>query len=470
MNILILNPPAHGGRQYIREGRCMQTRSSWAALWMPLSLAYVAAVLRADGHRIKLLDCIADGVDLPRLLAECEAFAPDLVFLNTAFPSIAGDRATGAALKHHAPATPIAILGMFPTLLEDQSLAEIPAADFAIVGEPEWAARKLADALQARGPLAEVKGLVWRQADAIRVNAPQDLAANDLDTLPFPARDLLHNNAYRLPINGEVFTLLNIGRGCPHPCIFCAAPAYYGRHFRKRGVQGVGHEIQECVEKYGIRHFLFWGESFTADPRYGEALCDEILARHLRIVWSTTSRVDTLSPALLAKMKRAGCAMLGLGIESSDPQILARARKQVALAQITKAINLVHAAGIKTMGHFIFGLPGETRETAEATIHFALRSGLHYAQFYCAVPYPKTELGKLAGDHGGRQASDYAAYDLATSIMGNEALSRREIKALRDRAYRRFYLRPRMAWQVLAEIKSWRHFFAALDFFKWIRG
>lgn len=436
---------------------------------MPLSLAYVASVLREDGHEVQLVDAVADRLDADGLSALCEGFAPDLIILNTAYPSIDGDRDTAATLKNGRPSRPIVILGIFPTLLENKALDYVTAADYAVVGEPEWVCRHLVSVLSKRGDLKEVKGLVWRQGNSILVNPPQDLRENHLDALPFPARDLLHNEAYRLPINGQLFTLLNTGRGCPHACTYCISPAYYGVCFRKRNVKSVGDEIQECIEKHGVRHFLFWGESFTTDNRYGEALCEEIINRNLHIVWSTTTRVDTLNPELLARMKRAGCALLGLGIESSCQEILDRAKKNIRLEQITGAIKMVHAAGIQSMGHFIFGLPGETRETAEETIRFALRSGLHYAQFYCALPYPKTELGQQADASGWIQSDDYSAYDFTFSIMRNESLSSREIKAIRNKAYRRFYFRPRMLSQALREIQSWRNLFASLDFLKWIR-
>jgi len=469
VKILVLNPPAHEGRPYIREGRCMQIGSSWATLWMPLTLAYVAAVLREDGHDVRLADAVADRLDLSGVLALRDEFKPDLVFLNTAFPSIEGDRAAAAALKRRAPGVPIVLLGLFPTLLEDKALDYIAGADFGLIGEPEWAARELAAALAEGGDRTGVKGLAWRRGGQIVVNAPQDLRSHDLDALPFPARDLLHNDAYRLPINGERFTLLNIGRGCPYPCIFCIAPVYYGAPFRKRIVSRIGDEIQECVERHGLRHFLFWGESFTTDAAYAEAICEEIIRRGFRVVWSTTSRVDTLTPRLLGKMKQAGCALLGLGIESADETILAHSGKKTRREDITGAIRMVHDAGIKTMGHFIFGLPGETRETAGETIRFALRSGLTYAQFYCALPYPKTRLGELAAERGWITSGDYSSYDFTFSILRNESLTAREVKAFRDRAYRRFYFRPRMLFRVLREVQSVRGLLASMDFLKWIR-
>ena len=447
----------------------MQIRSSWAALWMPLSLAYVAAVLRDDGHQIRLVDAIAEGLDREKARSVAKDFAPDFIFLNTAFPTLESDRDFSAELKSVFPHAPIALLGMLPTLLEEQALALFGSADFAVIGEPEWVARELAKIHSAGESLAGVKGLAWRKGEGIAVNPPQDLAAHDLDALPFPARDLLPIDAYRLPLLNQRFTLLNIGRGCPHSCIYCAAPAYYGTRFRKRIASRIADEIQECVDRHGIRHFLFWGESFTGASGYGEAICDEILRRDLRVVWSTTSRVDTLHPELLASMKKAGCKMLGLGIESCNQEILDRAQKHVRVDQIRDAIEMLRAAGIRSMGHFVFGLPGETRKTAAETIRFALRSHLDFAQFYCAVPYPKTVLGQWAAERGGMQGQAFSAFDLTRSILHTEFLTPGEVKAFRDQAYRRFYFRPRTFARILGEISSIPRLLDSMDFLRWIR-
>lgn len=467
MKILVVNPPAP--LPFIREGRCMQVRSSWAALWMPLSLAYVAAVLRDEGHQLCLLDAIAKGLDREHTRSLARDFAPDFIFLNTAFPTLESDRDVSADLKSALPHVPIALLGMLPTLLEARTLDLFDCADYAVGGEPEWVVRELVNIHAADGSLAGVRGLVWRNGDTIAVNPPQDFAAHDLDALPLPARDLLPNDAYRLPFLNKRFTLLNIGRGCPHSCIYCAAPAYYGSQFRRRTPSLVADEIQECIERHEIRHFLFWGESFTGAQGYGESICDEILRRNLRLVWSTTSRVDTLHPGLLAKMKQAGCKMLGLGIESSNQEILDRARKRVRIDQILDATEMLRTARIRSMGHFVFGLPGETPATAAETIRFALRSDLDFAQFYCAVPYPKTELGQWAADRGWMPGDAFSAFDLTRSILPTEVLSPGEVKAFRDQAYRRFYYRPRTLIRILGEISSARRLLDSLDFLRWIQ-
>lgn len=468
MRILIVNPPAWKNRDYIREGRCMQTKSSWAALWMPLSLCYIAAVLRKEGHEIKLIDCIATKMGEREVLRLTMEFNPGMVVLNSAIPSIPGDMKTAESIKRTIPEVLITVVGMYPSLYQHEALSRFPQVDFAIMDEPEWAVAKLASALQKGLPVEDVRGLVFRKNGEIIIGQRQNLSENNPDDLPFPARDLLDNNAYRLPTNGKRFTLLSVGRGCPERCIFCVANVYYGKRFRKREAESVIAEIEECVNKYDITNFLFWGESFTEDPVYGEAICDAIISKNISITWSSTSRVDTLNPVLLGKMKKAGCVLLGLGIESYSQAVLDNARKRTSPKQIDKAVKMVHDAGIKSMGHFIFGLPGDTRESALKTIDFAVKN-LTFAQFYCAIPYPGTELEKIAISKYAVICDDYTRYELTQSVIGNESLSPKEIKRLRDYAYRKFYFRPGMVLMTLREIESIGALFSVLNFVSWIK-
>jgi len=468
MKILVLNPPAFRKQDYIREGRCMQTKSSWAALWMPLSLCYISAVLREKGHGVKLIDAIAEKLNDTKLIKILSSFSPGLIILNTAIPSIEGDMDCASALKKAFPSARIAIVGMYPTIYEGESLKPYNQIDYAVMDEPEWVSSMLPDVVTGKTSVDSVNGLIYRSGTEIIVNKRQKLSENNPDDLPFPARDLLNNNAYRLPTNGKKFTLLSVGRGCSSNCIYCVANIYYGKKFRKRSVESIIREIEHCLNEFKISNFLFWGESFTTDQEYGEEICDGIIKKGLKITWSTTSRVDTLNKVLLDKMKKSGRILLGLGIESYDQEVLDRARKGITTAQIDLAIKMTQEAGINTMGHFMFGLPGDTKDSALKSIRFACKN-LTYAQFYSAIPYPKTELGKIANENNWIVETDFSRFELTKSVMGNESLSATEIKKLRNYAYRRFYLRPKMLLQTIREVSSLSSFLSILKFVNWIK-
>jgi len=444
----------------------MQAKESWVSLWMPLSIAYIAAILRQE-HEVKLIDCIAENISLEDLKKEITKFSPNLIVINTAFPSIYGDAQVANLAKKINSEIKTIMIGMFPTLLEEKSLETFREVDFGILGEPEFVIKNLIRALENNSSPRRIRGIVFRQNGRIFKTKPQIIEKNNLDELPFPARDLLRNERYKLP-DGQLFTLVSIARGCPHDCIFCVANCYYGKKFRKREVNSVINEIEECKKKYKISNFLFWGESFTLDQDYVEEICNEITNKKLKIRWSTASRVDTLNEKLLKKMKEAGCAFVSLGIESSNQEILDRANKRITLPQIKRAIELVKKSGIKSMGHFIFGLPGETSETAKETIKFACNSQLDYAQFHCAIPYPKTKLWQLAKSKKWIMDEDYSKYELTTSVLRTETLMPKEIENFRRLAYYKFYSRPRRLWKIIQDV-GLKNFFNSLSFLRWVK-
>ncbi len=471
MRVLLINPPKYRKRSYIREGRCMQTKSSWAALWPPLSLAYTASLLEKEGFETRLLDCIAQDLDFKELENYLKEYSPRVAVINSAFPTIYTDLETASLAKSVDKEVKTLMVGMPSTLLEDKLLEECFALDAVVVGEPEWVVCNFCKDYGGGGAFSGVKGLIWRRGNDIVRNQPQDLRENDVNNLPFPARWLLDNSRYTLPVNGERFTLLSVGRGCPYACIFCTANIYYGKHFRKRDPSSVGDEIQECVEKHGIKNFLFWGETFTLDKEYAKDISREILNRRLRINWATTSRVDTLDKEMLSLMKEAGCQMLSLGIETVSDSTLTLVSKQSSFDNIQEAIELVGKSKIRRMGHFMFGLPFQTETEIKKTIDFSLKSGIEYAQFYCAVPYPKTGLEEIARKNNWISKDiNWQDYDLTKSIMSNGFLSPDKIKYYRDLAYRKFYLRPRMFLQALRDVSSPWAFIKSLDFFKWIKA
>jgi radical SAM superfamily enzyme YgiQ (UPF0313 family) len=400
MKTYLLNPTVDKKDPYIREGRCMQKASSWATIWPPITLAMLAALARQKGE-VRLVDGNVEDMSFDELLKDIQGFSPDIVVLNTGFPSIDEDMSVAERIKRAMPHLRLIGFGVYFTLLGEEGLRNYPFLDFAIQGEPEFTFREFLESFEAHhGNVSGVAGLLTRTGDGKVCGCAMRPYISDIDQIPKPARDLLRNDRYRLPHNNKTFTLINVARGCPYPCTYCIVQPYYGNKVRKHSVAYVMEEIRECVEKRGIEEFLFWEEVFTLDKDYARKLCQAILDNGFSFKWAATTRVGLLEEDLLRLMKQAGCYLLGLGIESGVQEILDGAKKKQTLEDIRRAVALCKKAGIKTMGHFIFGLPGETRETAEQTIKFMLSLDLDYMQSYCAVPYPKTEFGNLAKEKG----------------------------------------------------------------------
>jgi anaerobic magnesium-protoporphyrin IX monomethyl ester cyclase len=469
MKIYLLNPHVPGEDKYIREGRCMQKASSWVTIWPPVGLATLAVLARQKGE-VRLNDGNVEEMPMEALRQDVAAFDPDLVVVSTGFPSIDVDMGAMQKIGEVCPRAKLLAFGVYFTLLEQIGFEQYPWLDFALVGEPEETFTELLEALDAgRQDYGTIQGLLYRDSSGVQIT-PRRKLIEDIDTIPFPDRSLLPTNRYTLPHNGKPFTLINSARGCPHECIYCTVSPYYGRRVRRHSIEYVIAEIKECVNKHQIDELLFWEEVFTLDKQRVLDLCAAIRREGLHIHWAATTRVDRVDEEILQAMKAAGCYLLGLGIESGEQRILDTAKKKTTVEQSRRAVSLCRRAGIATMGHFIFGLPGETRETARRTIRFLSKLGLNYMQSYCAVPYPKTELGELARKNHWIRAQRWSEYDFGgDSIMETDALTPAEVTHFRKKAFRAFYVRPSVVARTLAEM-GLRRSLRSLTFLKWMNS
>lgn len=468
MKTYLLNPTIKGDGQFIREGRCMQKASSWATAWPPITLGVLAAISQKRGP-IRLIDGNVENMTIKTLLDDIKSFAPDLIVVNTGFPSINNDMRVALKIKNTFPSIKILAFGVYFTLLEVDAVSNYPFLDFVIIGEPEKTFKELVNSLaKGKTNFFNIKGLAYIDSGKVKINEKRPLMKN-IDEIPFPARDFIKNTKYRLPHNNKPFTLINSARGCPFNCIYCIVKPYYGNRVRRHSVNYIINEIRECKDKYGIQEFLFWEEVFTLDKKFVLELCNEIIKKGLNIKWAATTRVDTINEEVISKMKEAGCYLIGLGIESGDQKILDTAQKGQTIKDIKKAVVVCKKFKIKTMGHFIFGLPGETKKTANKTIKFMCKLGLDFMQAYCAVPYPKTEFGKMAKEKDWINAKQWSMYDFGgDSIVSTETISAKDITHFRQKAFRRFYYRPLFILKKFFNDISIHQLIKISIFFDWI--
>jgi len=473
MRVLLLNPPAADGVRQVREGRCMQRAGAWTAVWTPISLAISAALLRQRGHDVRLRDCIVEDIDFDRLVHIIGAFGPQLVVFNAVTPAIVSDLSTARWAKAVDRSIRCAAIGIHGTALPQETLEIEPALDVVVRGEPEMTVAELAESADH----SSIAGISWRSRDGDDADGeihhnPDRPFVRDLDDLPFPAWDLIRTALYRMPFSGERFLLVGTGRGCPHACTFCADRTYYGNRLRLRSPASVVDELERNGRDFGIRDFLFWSESFTLSRRFAISLAEEIIRRRLDVRWVCNSRVDHVDRELLALFRRAGCWMIGYGIESGVQRILDSVRKGATVEQARAAVEASHAAGLQVTGHCVLGFPGETRADIVETIRFALDIDLDFAQFYCAVPFPGSQLYREARAAGWICSDDWSRFEQNFSVLNTPQLSAEETMELRRAAYRRFYLRPRLIARTLKQTHSLQQFGrlagSVKDFLTWV--
>jgi radical SAM superfamily enzyme YgiQ (UPF0313 family) len=471
VKVLLLNPPTIDEKQFIREGRCTQEQGVWATLWPPLSLATIGAVLEEISCRVQIVDCPAQGVAWNELEQVIKTFTPDLVVWSTGTPSIKSDLAFASFVKTHNDRILTAVFGTHVTVFDQQSLESFPDIDFVVRNEPEMTVLNLVKTLMEGSAREKVNGLTFRGNKGEIIANPSRPFIDPLDTLPFPAWHLLDLDRYRLPLKGTRYLMVAPQRGCPYKCSFCTCQTYYGKRLRKRSVASVVKEIENDIEQYGVRDFFFWSETFVIDKEFVSGLCSAIKSRGLPIAWTSNSRVDTVDSSLLKLMAGAGCWMISYGIESGSQSILDGAQKGTTPEQALRAIQSTREAGIKAVGHFILGLPGETRKTLESTIDFAKTLPLDLAQFYCAVPFPGSRLYEQALEAGWVSDHDFKDFKQDYALMKLPTVTTEEVNRYRALAYKRFYFRPASIVRALQLIR-WKNASGLLasvkDFWRWL--
>lgn len=469
MKVLIINPPGLDHEKYIREGRCEQRASSFQYLMVPISLPSIAGLLRDKGFEIKLIDCMAEELDFKATVKQAEKFKPQLIILNFSTATYEGDKQFALALRKKLKNSHITAIGVHVSSLPLESIVDA-RLDSVIRGEPEMTALELSEHLRDKKALKKIQGLSTKGNPSYTNNSPRPYLLN-LDTLPFPVRDLLRNERYKMPVYNRPYTLVVTSRGCPNNCSFCTASLYYGEKIRFRSPENVLDEVEEILKKYHIQDITFWADTFTYNRDYVLKICRGIKKRGLKFRWMANARVDRVDLELLKEMKATGCQILSFGVESGSQKILNRIGKNITLGQIRQAFRWCKQAQIERAAHIIFGLPGETRETIRQTMKFVKEINPDYVQFYSAIPFPGTRFYKEAVENDWIIAKSWEDYELGKNIISTPELSVEELASLRRKAYLQFYLRPRY---ILGRIKKfikkpsdiWPFTRQAISFFK----
>jgi len=258
-----------------------------------------------------------------------------------------------------------------------------------------------------------------------------------------PAWDLLDLSQYSLPLVNKSYVIVETSRGCPYTCDFCVAPIHQGHQFRERSASAIVDEMAYIVRTHGVKFFYLWGDTVTLNVKSFSAICEEIIARGLDVQWFGNARADNLQdPVFVDRLKRSGCWMLALGIETESDDTRKDMMKRLDSEKIRKALINMRAAGVKSFGFFILGYPGEDAQALDRTINYAIDLDPDFANFYPAVPYPGTELYNKAKRDGLLASEDWTKMEYSYYLLSGNGLDERVVMEAINRAKRRFFLRP----------------------------
>jgi radical SAM superfamily enzyme YgiQ (UPF0313 family) len=461
MRCALIVPPWRPG-DIFPEG----TVGSQLNYWQPLGVLYIAAALRVAGHDVRFLD--GSFLDEESIAADLDRWQPGWVGLTAT--TFSWPRAVSLArrLKALKPAPFICAGGPYAIALRHRCLEETDVPiDAVVTGEGEAVAPVLVDRLAKGIPLDGLAGVDFRRDGAVVANPPAPLI-EDLDGLPFPARDLLGERARYVPAPATyrrrpVATMLT-SRGCNRRCLYCfqidrdRSGGHHG--VRLRSVANVMAEIEACLAE-GYREIKFLDDSFVADYDRAFAIAREIRARRLDFTWFASACVNQVDEPLLREMRLAGCWAILLGAESGVQRNLNTLRKGITLEQTRAAVRAAKRVGLQVSTPFVFGIPGESVADIERTIEFAIELDPDLANFHALTPFPGTPLHERARDLGwlSTDHNDYTYQGVAFVPTG---LQRDDIIALRRLAFRRFYSRPRWLLRRLMRLRRLDDLWAAV--------
>lgn len=419
----------------------------------PLGLASINAYVKSKGYSTRFIDlafCDLSDDDVAQIVKREQPRAVGITAVTTQIiPAVR----LAQCIKRAAPRILTVLGGPHPAALPELSI-QYPGVDLVVAGEGELA---MVEILEGRD-YQDILGLCWMEDGVIRRN-PQREPLAPLDEAPAPDYEGLEIESYRhiFELTGPAMPVMS-GRGCPFRCNFCASDVVTNERTSRylSPARFVDH-IEDLYHRYGVRDFVFTDETFVLKSSRIFEICDEILSRGLKFSWVCQTRVNGIDPQVVAAMKRAGCKVMAVGIESGDPHILETIGKGIKKDRVTKSCEIISRSGILLEGFFILGLPHDTPETVQRTIDFALELPLDYAQFSMFIPLPGTPGFKMAVEGAVLRfyANDWDDFSRYTyPLVESDALSRLQLKKLHSAALRSFYFRPRMVYRSIRGVTS----------------
>ena len=449
MKTLFLQPPSFDGFDG-GAGSRYQAKREIRSFWYPTWLAQPAALVPGS----KLIDAPPARTNLGTVLQTARGY--DLCVIHTSTPSFAADVRVAQALKDTNPSLRIGFVGAKVAVQPEESLKQGGPIDFVARNEFDFTIREIAEGRD----FAAVDGISYRAADGAIVHNKDRATLEDMDSLPFVTevyrRDLRIED-YFIGYLLHPYVSLYTGRGCKSRCTFCLWPQTVGGHrYRVRSPEHVAEEIRLAKSYFPqVREFFFDDDTFTDNLPRAEAIAREL--GKLGVTWSCNAKANVPRETLKV-LKDNGLRLLLVGYESGNQQILHNIKKGMRIEVAKRFTRDCHDLGIKIHGTFILGLPGETRETIEETIRFAIEVNPHTLQVSLAAPYPGTFLHKQAVENGWLDAAHAELVDehgIQIAPLHYPHLPHTEIFDSVETFYKRFYFRaPKIAAIVGEMVRS----------------
>jgi anaerobic magnesium-protoporphyrin IX monomethyl ester cyclase len=423
---------------------------------VPQGILSIAAYLIEQGHDAFVYDCL--GADAPfDLQKQAQAvldYQPQIVGFSSTTSSFPDAADLARLVKKKSPEIITVCGGVHASALEGKLLQDYPAFDFLAVGEGELTMAEIAAEIKP----ADIKGLIWRKGEEVITNEPR-AKIPDLDSLPFPAYEKLQGfpRDYHLPLFSYIQTpgaTMITSRGCMFQCSYCDR-SVFKKGFRYNSAAYIYEHMKYLREKFGVRHINIYDDLFTANRQRIVELCEKLTRSPLGINFNCAVRVGYADNELLLMLKDAGCLMVSLGIESADPQMLARHKAGVSLDDVHDTVQRIQKAGLRAKGLFMMGLPGETEESIKCTSDFIITLGLDDMNMAKFTPFPGAPLWSTIREEGTFNEDWQLMNCLNFVFVPKGITSKKRLDQLYNEHVKRFY--SDVAWRKKFRGRIWQH-------------
>lgn len=440
-----------------------------------LGLGYLATQIRKN-HDVVIHDCIKENTPIDGIRDVVTLHDPDLIGVQCYTFDTPKVYKMLKIVKEAFPNKITVVGGAHISSIPIESFNQFqPYVDYAFNGESELGFPKFLSALEKGEKSFEgINGTIWKD-EIGKVHANPPALVQDLDSLGFPAWDLMPPETYPESQHGAFYEKFPIApmittRGCPYLCTFCSAPRLSGRKLRHHSVEYIQKHMMMLYER-GVREFHIVDDNFTFDMDYCKSVLRGIIDLNLDISLATPNgiRMDYLDDEMLELMREAGQYLITVAVESGTDRILRKMKKGTTVDKIRKNIALIRKHGFPVAGFFILGYPTETREEMMQTIRFSKGLGLIRANFFTYLPLPGTASYNELVSSGEIEKVDWNNFLFMSAPYTPAGIKREELLSLKRWAFLSFHFNPRVLFKNLLAIKSFNHFrFLSRRFYRWI--
>ncbi|MEI7527647.1 MAG: radical SAM protein [Elusimicrobiota bacterium] len=428
----------------------------------PLGILYIAARLRQRlGAVVRVVDAALEPDALGAVRSALRGLKPDVVGISSLTAESFLAHRIAAAVKAESPGMPVVMGGPHATSDPAGALADA-SVDAAVIGEGEETFTELVRVIAEEGPrwrepaaLRAVAGLAFRCDGRTELSAPR-APITDLDSLPFPAWDLIDYKKFwkiggMASVGVRPYMPIFTSRGCPYHCVFCHQ--IFGKTFRARSPENVAEEVA-MIHRLGTKSIEVLDDISNFDPDRFDRMLEVLLERNLQSVLSFPNavRADLIRESSVDLLKRVGVGEVSVAVETVSERLQKLLKKNLSLARVSRTIDMLADRRIFTRGFFMLGLPTETEAELRATIRFAHASRLHLAMFFNPNPFRNTEMYDMFAK-AGKLRSDVNPIDFEYfgAPFNASAMSDRTYRMLYRWAYYGFYLNPARAYRIVRD-------------------